>query len=74
MTQKEFTLKEGETYIELNNLLKILNLVNSGGEAKLRINDGEAYVNNEQETRKRKKLRKDDVIVFDNTTITIKAN
>jgi len=72
MTEKEFTLRAGEEYIELNNLLKILNLVNSGGEAKIRINDGEAFVNDEVETRKRRKLRKDDIVIFDNNKVIIK--
>ena len=71
MTKKEFTLTDHE-YIELNNLLKILSLVNSGGEAKIRINAGEVFVNGELETRKRAKLRPGDIVVFDNHSIVIR--
>ena len=61
---KSFTLKEQE-YIELNKLLKILRIVGTGGEAKMRIKDGEAFVNGEVELRVRRKLRKGDKVVFD---------
>lgn len=54
----------GQEYIELNKLLKILQLVNTGGESNLRIENGEVKVNNEVETRKRKKLRAGDKVVF----------
>lgn len=72
MEEKEFNLRENETFIELNNLLKILSLVGSGGEAKLRINDGEALLNGEVETRKRKKINAGDIVEFGGTKITIK--
>ncbi|NVO01306.1 MAG: RNA-binding S4 domain-containing protein, partial [Bacteroidetes bacterium] len=38
---------EGHEFIELNKLLKILNFVQTGGEANIRIEDGEITVNNE---------------------------
>lgn len=59
----EFEL-EGHEYIELNKLLKILNLVESGGQANMMITEGEVQLNGEMETRKRKKLFKGDVIEF----------
>lgn len=65
-----FELKDQE-YIELNKLLKLLNLVGSGGEAKMRIDDGEAIVNGEVELRRRNKLRHGDQIEFAGTKITI---
>ena len=52
---EEFPLLKFE-YVELYKLLKILNWVNSGGEAKLLIEEGAVQVNGEVETRKRKKL------------------
>ncbi len=58
-----FELKDQE-YIELNKLLKIENLVETGGEAKFLIKNGEAIVNNEVETQVRKKIRKGDVVQF----------
>ena len=65
-----FKLEDRE-YIELNKLLKIFDLVNSGGEAKIRIRDGEATFNGEIETRVKKKLRVGDVITFDGMEIRI---
>lgn len=62
---EEFKLKEGEEYIELNNLLKALGWVATGGEAKMRIDQGEVAVNGETETRKRKKMRSGDVVVLE---------
>lgn len=58
----EFELTE--EYIQLNNLLKALSLVGSGGEAKLLIKDGYVLVNGETELQVRKKLRKGDVVLF----------
>jgi len=66
----EFELIDHE-YIQLNQLLKLLGLVETGGEANQRIMDGEAIVNNEIEYQKRKKLRQNDVVIFDKKTITI---
>ena len=65
----EFKL-EGE-FIELIKLLKAARLVGTGGEAKIRIMEGEVLVNGQIETRKRKKLRIGDVIDFGGETITI---
>lgn len=66
----KFELKDQE-YIQLNNLLKFLDFVNSGGEAKLRIQDGEVVVDGEVEFRVRNKLRVGAVIEFDGHKITI---
>jgi ribosome-associated protein len=66
----EFELIDHE-YIQLNQLLKLLGLVDTGGEANQRIVDGEVKVNNEVEFQKRKKLRKGDSIIFDRKLITI---
>lgn len=67
----EFTLK-GYDYIELNNLLKAMNLVGSGGEANMFIISEEVLVNGEVETRKRKKLRAGDKVTFNGQTIEVK--
>jgi ribosome-associated protein len=66
----QFSLRDHD-HIPLNNLLKVLNLVETGGEANLRIVDGEVKVNGQTETQKRKKLRPGDVVLFENTTIEI---
>ncbi|MEP6646322.1 MAG: RNA-binding S4 domain-containing protein [Saprospiraceae bacterium] len=67
---EEFNL-EGKEYIELNKLLKLTKLVDTGGEANARIENGEVIVNGVVETRKRNKLRTGFVISFEDKTITI---
>jgi ribosome-associated protein len=62
----------GHEYIQLNQLLKLLGLVDTGGEANQRIVDGEVVVNNQVEYQKRKKLRTGDVVKFQRQVITIK--
>jgi ribosome-associated protein len=66
----EFELIDHE-YIQLNQLLKLLGLVDTGGEANQRIVDGEVKVNNAVEYQKRKKLRKGDAILFNKQLIKI---
>ncbi|MBL7774956.1 MAG: RNA-binding S4 domain-containing protein [Saprospiraceae bacterium] len=67
----EFELK-GSDFIQLNDLLKVLHLTGTGGEANLRISAGEAQVNGAVEYRKRRKLRAGDVVVFAETEIKIR--
>lgn len=50
--------------VELYKILKMENLVASGGEAKFVIADGLVTVNGEIETRKRKKIFPGDVVAF----------
>jgi ribosome-associated protein len=66
----EFDL-ETHPFIELNKLLKILNFVESGGEANYVISEGLVFVNSLVETQKRKKLRVGDVVVFENQKIIL---
>jgi ribosome-associated protein YbcJ (S4-like RNA binding protein) len=47
---ENFKLKEGEEYIELKNLIKLLGWVDTGAEAKVRIDNREINVNGEIET------------------------
>jgi len=49
-------------YIELYKLLKILDLVDSGGQAKLLISEGYVVRNGEVEQRKRAKIVSGDII------------
>lgn len=69
----KFNLKPGHDYIQLNQLLKLLGMVESGGEANRVITDGEVLVNNLPETQKRKKLRIGDVVLWDSHEISIVA-
>ena len=70
-TPQEFELTKGD-FIPLNGLLKLLHLVDTGGEANSRISSGEVLVNGEVELRKRKKLRVGDVVIFGEETIVIR--
>lgn len=57
--------------VELYKILKFENLVASGGEAKFVISQGFVRVNNEKETRKRKKIFAGDVIEYNNERFRI---
>lgn len=67
--KNEFKLTE--EYITLQNILKTENFVSSGGEAKFVINDGLVFVNGEVETRRGKKLRKGDIVLYNGDEISI---
>ena len=71
MTELTFELKEGQPYIELNKILQILKLAQTGGHAKILIQNEEIKVNGETETRIRNKLKVGDIIIFEDKQITI---
>lgn len=48
--------------ITLGQFLKWANIVQTGGEAKLLIQDGLVYVNNKLETQRSRKLRENDIV------------
>lgn len=52
-------------FIKLQDLLKYANLVSTGGEAKIRILDGEVSVNGEVCTMRGKKIRPGDIVSVD---------
>jgi ribosome-associated protein len=66
-----FKIKESEDYIELNNLIKKRGWVATGGEAKTRIDQEEVRVNGEIETRRRRKIRIGDQVVFGDQKVQI---
>ena len=66
----EFNL-DGHEHIELKNLLKVANLCESGGQAKLAIDDGQVKVDGKVETRKALKLTAGQVVVFNNHSVKI---
>ena len=66
----EFNL-EGE-FIPLIQLLKATNLVQTGGEAQIVVSEGLVKCNGEVEYRKRLKVKKGDIIEFDNHKIVVK--
>jgi ribosome-associated protein len=53
---------KGAEFIELIKLLKLIRIAQSGGQAKLMVEDGEVKLNGQPESRKRAKLRAGDEI------------
>ncbi|MEA3227764.1 MAG: RNA-binding S4 domain-containing protein [Campylobacterota bacterium] len=66
----QFELKDD--YIELFKLIKVLDLVDSGAQAKLIIADGYVQRNGEVETRKRAKIVSGDIINVAEAIIEVK--
>ena len=56
------TLKIKTEYITLQQLLKIEDIISSGGEAKYFLANNEVYVNGELENRRGKKLYPNDIV------------
>ncbi|MDF1591267.1 MAG: RNA-binding S4 domain-containing protein [Desulfobacterales bacterium] len=59
--------------IELYKILKLVNVANSGGEAKYLISEGKVLVNGKVETRKRKKIFSGDVVEFGEKIIRVQV-
>lgn len=57
-------MKEKEKPITLGQLLKVLGYVSSGGEAKHRIHEFDITVNGEKESRRGRKLFKNDIVTI----------
>ena len=55
-------VKIKDEYITLGQFLKIVDLVSTGGEAKIFLLENEILVNGLKENRRRRKLYKDDII------------
>ena len=72
MKSEFFKLKS--EHIELNKLLKLIHIAQSGAHAKYMVENGEVKVNDQVESRKRAKLRPGDVIQVANRMIRIKAS
>lgn len=64
--------KLNDEYIELFKLMKVLDLVDTGGQAKMLIAEGYVLRNGEVETRKRAKIIAGDMLVIgDDVTIEV---
>lgn len=70
MTTTKFDL-QGAEYIELIKLLKIMRISESGGQAKLMVDDGLVLRNGQPEFRKRAKLVSGDIIEVLDIKITL---
>ncbi len=66
---KEFILNDD--YIELVRLIKLLGIAETGGHAKIMIDQGEVRLNGQTELRKRAKLRNGDEIEISGRKIRI---
>ena len=58
-------------FIKLDSLLKLANVVSSGGEAKMLIQDGGVLVNGEPCTMRGKKLRSGDIVTLPSVEIIL---
>jgi len=67
---QEFEL-EGHEFIELNNLLKVTGLCESGGRAKQLIADGFVKVDGQIELRKRCKIRTGQLVEFEGEQVQV---
>ena len=71
MPETTFTLRLTEDYIELTKLLKVVQLAQSGGHAKLLVEEGSVRVNGAVEYRKRNKLRAGDWVEVGGHTVLV---
>lgn len=60
-----------EPYIELHKLIKLLDLVDTGGQAKLLIENRHVFRNGEVETRKRAKITKGETLKIGDVLIEV---
>ena len=64
-------VKIEENYINLAQFLKIVDIINSGGEAKYFLKTNEVFINNEKEDKRGRKLYKGDIIEINDNQYTI---
>ena len=60
-----------DNFIKLGQLLKLANMVSSGVEAKIVIQNGEVKVNGEIDTRRGKKIYPNDVVEYKGQQVTV---
>ena len=60
-----------DDYIKLGQLLKLANMLSSGVEAKIVIQNGEVKVNGEIDTRRGKKIYPNDVVEYKGQQVTV---
>lgn len=66
----EFKLS-GSDYIELKNLLKVTGLCETGGEAKMAIEQGSVLVDDKLETRKAYKVKSGQLVTFNKKSVMV---
>ena len=68
---EEISLREGDDYIKLGQLLKKANMMSSGVDAKMVILDGLVSVNGEVELRRGIKIYPGDVVTFEGESVKV---
>lgn len=68
---KQISIREQDEFIKLGQALKKANLVSSGVEAKIVIQDGQVTVNGETELQRGKKLHDGYVFSYDGETVKV---
>ncbi|KXZ40764.1 ribosome-associated protein [Alkalithermobacter thermoalcaliphilus JW-YL-7 = DSM 7308] len=64
-------IKITSEFIKLDQLLKLADVVSTGGEAKLLIKDEKVFVNGNLETQRGKKIRSGDIVKVNGKTIKV---
>ncbi|WP_459616213.1 RNA-binding S4 domain-containing protein [Bordetella sp. 2513F-2] len=72
MQNIEFDLAPGASYIELNHLLKVAGICDSGGAGKAMVADGRVSVDGALETRKAAKIRGGQTVDCGNVRILVR--
>ena len=72
MAVKVVKIRESEEYITLNVLLKIVDLIPTGGMAKIFLAENNVYVNGEKENRRGRKLYPGDIVKVSKAEFLIK--
>ena len=72
MAKKEIRIRDDEEYITLNVLLKLANIISTGGMAKIFLQENVVLVNGEEESRRGRKLYRGDVVEVDNKAFIVK--
>lgn len=72
MNKIDFSIREGEEFIPLVQLLKVTQVANSGGEAQMLVVEGQVQLNGVVDYRKRAKIRPGDVVSLLDVEIMVK--
>ena len=73
MSEIVFEMPPDKEYTQLDQLLKLMSWVNSGGEAHHFITEGAVLLNGAVETQKRKKIRAGDRVEFDGKRVRVEG-
>ena len=71
MPQIKIKIHADQEYIELGNLLKVAGIIDTGGYAKMFLNEKEVCVNGERDTRRGRKVRRGDVVLVGKQEIIV---